>query len=74
MGLGEIAGMFTVMLCGSLIAAKFKTREKAAARFSSLKLDWVSGIGLVVVCYLIMFLAIMHYVPSQYARNPFKFW
>jgi hypothetical protein len=40
---------FIMMTIGSLIATKFKTREKSAAWFDSLKLDWVSGVGLAFV-------------------------
>lgn len=38
-----------MMTLGSLIAHKFKTREKASAAFDKLGLDWISGIGLAFV-------------------------
>jgi hypothetical protein len=41
--------MFAMMTVASVVGAKFKTRQKAAAWFDSLKLDRVSGFGLAFV-------------------------
>jgi hypothetical protein len=69
----ELCGMACSAVIGSLIAQKFKTREKCAAWFESLNLDYPTGIGLGVVLMLALFVAVIH-LGGRYQRNPFVFW
>lgn len=53
-----------MMTIASMIAKKFQTREKAAAWFDSLELDWIAGIGLAlgIVCSVCLLPVVLHLI------------
>lgn len=60
----SLLAQVVMMTIASMIAKKFQTREKAAAWFDSLELDWIAGIGLAlgIVCSVCLLPVVLHLI------------
>ena len=63
MGFGEFAGLLAMSAIGSIIAQKFKTRERFREWFDSLKLTWFHGTIIVFVIFAVIFGPLFFFLP-----------